>query len=73
MRKIRIVCWLLKMPEISLQRQQIVLTAIATDQDLVYCRYSQVFKRPKIQEYTRSDPNRAVNIKQPNSLLACLS
>lgn len=34
--KKRIVCWLQKMPQLSLQRQQNVLTAIATDQDLVY-------------------------------------
>lgn len=73
-KKRRIVCRLQKMPELSLQRQQNVLTANSHRLRSGPCLFAgslrvsfskastSHLKHPEIQKYTRSDPNSCLNI-----------
>ena len=71
LKKRRIVCQLQKMPELSLQRQQNVLTANSHRLRSGPCLFlgsrrvsfsKASTSHPEIQKYTRSDPNSCLNI-----------
>jgi len=86
-KKRRIVCQLQKMPELSLQRQQNVLTANSHRLRSGPCLFlgslrvsfskesTSHWKHPEVQKYTRSDPNSCLNILKNNQTqsftLAC--